>query len=875
MAITYVGGVQGGRAGATSTTTQSLSGTLTGGVASSPSTGDIVVVLCAAAADTTAAPSQDISGNNSGAYVGLTAQSSVVATTYDTYQRVSYQIQGGTVDTSITIPSSGSIRNAQRWIVHVFRNVDSTTPMDVTATYATGTGTGRPNPAAINPTTAGAWICAFYASAAATGAAYTAPTDFATDWLGGTTADTADIMTGGGYYTGWTSGSYDPAAITAGGTTNAADTWAATTIALRPAPTQVTVTHTTDALKYAQLTKTHTTDSYLLNSPPTVALNSPADAGSTSDTTPDLSFTGTDANGNDIRYNIQIHTDNTFGSEALLEENLFTANNSSGFTSYSEIAQSFVGDGNKITKISVELSNTGSPTGNIYAKLYAHSGTFGTSSVPTGSVLATSNAVNVTSISSQAFYDFTFSGAEQYQLGNGTNYVIVIDVSGVSNKAFFDFWDIQDDTGMAGNSARFSGSWIADSGSDLSIKIYTLSAPLFDKISGTDAGFSGSPDNSDPFSSGQQVTYTVQSTLTAGTYYWRVRGIDPSGSNTYGSWATTRSFTVNDSSVTITHTTSSYLWAQKTRTHTADSLKYAQFTRTHTTDAYKYSQSTKTHTTNSYLLAQKTRTHTADALKYAQFTRTHTTDGLKYAQFTRTHTTDSYLLAQKTRTHTTDSYLWARKTATHTADALKYARLTVIHTGDSLLYVRLTRTHTTDSYLEASATAGTVSHTTSSYLYAQLTRIHTTDSLLFARNTEEHTTNALLQARKTVTHTGDSLLLARKTSVHTTDALKFARLAVGHTSDALKYGRYTQTHTTDAFKYAQLTVTHGTNAYAYARLTVSHTADSLLSNGTTQFTVNHSTDSLLHTTTPPPNIILDIKTGNLLYRISNKYYISI
>jgi len=236
MAISYVGGVQGGRAGATTTTTQSLSGTLTGGSNTSPSAGDLVVVFCATGSDGTGAPtSQDISGNNNGAYTGLTFQSTS-ATTYDSGSEVSYKIQGGTVDTTVTIPSSGNARNAQRWVVHVFRGVDATTPLDVTSTYATGTATGRPNPALIAPTTAGAWICAFYASAAATGTAYTAPTDFATDWLGGTTADNADCMTGGGYYTGWTSGNYDPAAITAGGTTNAADSWTATTIALRPAP---------------------------------------------------------------------------------------------------------------------------------------------------------------------------------------------------------------------------------------------------------------------------------------------------------------------------------------------------------------------------------------------------------------------------------------------------------------------------------------------------------------------------------------------------------------------------------------------------------------------------------------------------------------
>lgn len=48
----------------------------------------------------------------------------------------------------------------------------------------------------------------------------------------------------------------------------------------------------------------------------------------------------------------------------------------------------------------------------------------------------------------------------------------------------------------------------------------------------------------DPFFSGEAINYTVQSALSnSTTYYWRVRGIDPSGSNTYGAWATTRSFT--------------------------------------------------------------------------------------------------------------------------------------------------------------------------------------------------------------------------------------------------------------------------------------------------------------------------------------------
>ena len=75
------------------------------------------------------------------------------------------------------------------------------------------------------------------------------------------------------------------------------------------------------------------------------------------------------------------------------------------------------------------------------------------------------------------------------------------------------------------------------------------SGSTIDKTSGTDSGFSGSPDNTDPYTSGQQVNYTVQEAdvLSDGvTYYWRVRGLDPSGTNTYGSWSSTRSFTVDN-----------------------------------------------------------------------------------------------------------------------------------------------------------------------------------------------------------------------------------------------------------------------------------------------------------------------------------------
>lgn len=62
----------------------------------------------------------------------------------------------------------------------------------------------------------------------------------------------------------------------------------------------------------------------------------------------------------------------------------------------------------------------------------------------------------------------------------------------------------------------------------------------------TDAGvgFVNEDDGGDssPFTSGDQVSYTVQSALSLDTYYWRARGRDPSGSNAWGDWSTVRSF---------------------------------------------------------------------------------------------------------------------------------------------------------------------------------------------------------------------------------------------------------------------------------------------------------------------------------------------
>jgi len=68
------------------------------------------------------------------------------------------------------------------------------------------------------------------------------------------------------------------------------------------------------------------------------------------------------------------------------------------------------------------------------------------------------------------------------------------------------------------------------------------------KTSDTDAGFVNvdTPADTSPFNSGDTVSYTFQSALSNDTtYFYQVRAKDPSGANTYSSWSSTKSLTID------------------------------------------------------------------------------------------------------------------------------------------------------------------------------------------------------------------------------------------------------------------------------------------------------------------------------------------
>lgn len=120
--IQYVGGVANGFGGNTSSQTVSLT-SLSGGIASAPSAGDLVIVTHALASTA----DRDLIISTTG-YTEL--NEGYVNSTFDTNLAISYKIMGGTPDTNVVITrSSITSADAQAVAIQVWRGVDQTSPI--------------------------------------------------------------------------------------------------------------------------------------------------------------------------------------------------------------------------------------------------------------------------------------------------------------------------------------------------------------------------------------------------------------------------------------------------------------------------------------------------------------------------------------------------------------------------------------------------------------------------------------------------------------------------------------------------------------------------------------------------------------------------
>jgi hypothetical protein len=352
--------------------------------------------------------------------------------------------------------------------------------------------------------------------------------------------------------------------------------------------------------------------SFTINISPSVSLNSPQDGAIISDTTPDLTFTGTDAEGDDIRYEIQIAVANDIaspltqnppangdgdvwnGSSNWATVRGFSTGNANQTATADSCRSRLVGTTYYIDRFFLPFDTSAIPDNatitSAVLSVYVDSTSGGardwclvntTQADPTSlasgdySKMGSTEGATRQTVSSTGWLDFTLNATGLSWI-NKQGYTLL----GLRDNKDLDNVAPTDDTVKMLRTANYSDPTYRPK------LVITYDVPS--KISGTDAGFSGSPDNTDPFTSGQAVTYTVQSPLSAGNYYWRVRGKDPSGSNTWGSWSSTRSFTIS-SVTTQTKTIQS-----KARVKSADvtktvsskaRIKFAGITKTVSTKA--------------------------------------------------------------------------------------------------------------------------------------------------------------------------------------------------------------------------------------------------------------------------------------------------
>jgi hypothetical protein len=139
------------------------------------------------------------------------------------------------------------------------------------------------------------------------------------------------------------------------------------------------------------------------------------------------------------------------------------------------VSQSIIGNGNYLQKAYFDLEKAGSPTGNVYARLYASTGTHGSNAEPTGSYLSQSDAVDVSTLpTSHTWVEFTFSS--MYQLNSGTTYCIVFvcQVGDSSNYVRAYRYGSGDHDGNYAYSYDALSSWTTLSSSCLNFRIVTV-----------------------------------------------------------------------------------------------------------------------------------------------------------------------------------------------------------------------------------------------------------------------------------------------------------------------------------------------------------------------------------------------------------------
>ena len=275
--------------------------------------------------------------------------------------------------------------------------------------------------------------------------------------------------------------------------------------------------------------------------PTAVTLTTPTDAANNQSVTPSLIFTGTDPDADEVEYEVQVSTSSSFGGS-----NSFYID---GHTSVSDPDAVWTNDSLAFNSSNsddayVSAATIGSSTSR---ELYAKGSN------------ASTDGFNINSVSFRVTYQNTGTTP-----ATGTVHIYTQDLAEDIGNISCSIATTKTTTAFTTLNTPFGGwtwdkitnleakCWVASTDASASFLVYSVylqvdTVPLLDTLSSTDddANWTGTG-SPNPFPSGNAITYTipVASALTAGlTHYWRVRAIDPLGSNTWGAYPTAFSFT--------------------------------------------------------------------------------------------------------------------------------------------------------------------------------------------------------------------------------------------------------------------------------------------------------------------------------------------
>jgi len=140
-----------------------------------------------------------------------------------------------------------------------------------------------------------------------------------------------------------------------------------------------------------------------------------------------------------------------------------------------EGGQSFTSGGGTLDRVDLWLLKSGLATGDMTVKIYAHSGTYGTSSVPTGDVLATSGAIASSTLANGVYglISFSFTGANRINLTE-TYYTVNLYYAGGDSAKFVKWGQDSSSSTHDGNEFYDDSGWVVESGMDQIFYVYVV-----------------------------------------------------------------------------------------------------------------------------------------------------------------------------------------------------------------------------------------------------------------------------------------------------------------------------------------------------------------------------------------------------------------